>query len=133
MLLNKLHNHMIRGYVFHLIHTENAKFNYEIQFMKSVGCDITQILCGIGHRDLPVFKFEQLLKKMQDFFYCCTVHSDIHTVHPPTDAHLLQLLLKFTLNQLAPTCFGIRPSSRSLQLSLAKFILILKHSVRLCR
>ena len=34
---------------------------------------------------------------------------------------------------MAPTCFGIRPSSRSLQLSLAKVILILKHSVRLCR
>ena len=32
---------------------------------------------------------------------------------------------------MAPTCFGLRPSSGSLQLSLAKFILILKHSVRL--
>ena len=32
---------------------------------------------------------------------------------------------------MAPTCFGLRPSSRSLQLSLAKVILILKHSVRL--
>jgi len=30
------------------------------------------------------------------FFYHCTVHSDIHTVHSPTDAHLLKLLLKFT-------------------------------------
>jgi len=25
------------------------------------------------------------------FFYRCTVHSDIHTVHSPTDAHLLKL------------------------------------------
>jgi len=32
---------------------------------------------------------------------------------------------------MAPTCFGLRPSSGSLQLSLAKVILILKHSVRL--
>jgi hypothetical protein len=24
-------------------------------------------------------------------FYRCTVHSDIHTVHSPTDAHLLNL------------------------------------------
>ena len=24
-------------------------------------------------------------------FYHCTVHSDIHTVHSPTDAHLLKL------------------------------------------
>ena len=24
-------------------------------------------------------------------FYRCTVHSDIHTVHSPTDAHLLKL------------------------------------------
>ena len=34
---------------------------------------------------------------------------------------------------MAPTCFGLRPSSGSLQLSLAKVILILKHSVRLHR
>ena len=32
---------------------------------------------------------------------------------------------------MAPTCFGLRPSSGSLQLSLAKVILILKHSVGL--
>ena len=25
------------------------------------------------------------------FFYRCTMHSDIHTVHSPTDAHLLKL------------------------------------------
>jgi hypothetical protein len=25
------------------------------------------------------------------FFYRCTVHSDIHTVNSPTDAHLLKL------------------------------------------
>ena len=31
------------------------------------------------------------------FSYCCTVHSDIHTVHSPTDAHSLELGLKFTL------------------------------------
>jgi len=29
-----------------------------------------------------------------EFFYRCTVHSDIHTVHSPTDAHLLKLWLK---------------------------------------
>ena len=34
---------------------------------------------------------------------------------------------------MAPTCFGLRPSSGSLQLSLAKVILILKHSLRLRR
>ena len=34
---------------------------------------------------------------------------------------------------MAPTCFGPRPSSGSLKLSLAKVILILKHSVRLRR
>ena len=32
---------------------------------------------------------------------------------------------------MAPTCFGLRPSSGSVQLSLAKGILTLKHSVRL--
>jgi len=30
-------------------------------------------------------------------FYPCIVHSGIHTVHSPTDAHLLELWLKFTL------------------------------------
>ena len=34
---------------------------------------------------------------------------------------------------MAPTRFGLRPSSGSLQLSLTKFILILKHSLRLRR
>ena len=34
---------------------------------------------------------------------------------------------------MAPTCFGLRLSSGSLQLSLAKVILILKHWVRLHR
>ena len=34
---------------------------------------------------------------------------------------------------MAPTCFGLRPSSGSLQLSLAKVILVLKHSVRSLR
>ena len=30
-------------------------------------------------------------------FYRCNVHSDIHTVRSPTDAHLLKLWLQFTL------------------------------------
>jgi len=34
---------------------------------------------------------------------------------------------------MAPTCFGLRPSSGSLLLILTKVILILKHSVKLCR
>jgi len=32
-----------------------------------------------------------------------------------------------------PTCFGLRPTSGSLQISLGKVILILKHSVKLRR
>ena len=34
---------------------------------------------------------------------------------------------------MAPTCSGLRPSSGSLQLSLAKVILILEHSVKIRR
>jgi len=34
---------------------------------------------------------------------------------------------------MAPTCFGLRPSSGSLQLSLAKAIFMLKHSLELRR
>ena len=74
------------------------------------------------------------LNKVLRNFYRCTVHSDIHTVHSPTDARLLKLLLQFTLKlDVAPTRFVLRPSLGSLQFSLAKFILILKHSVRLRR
>ena len=32
---------------------------------------------------------------------------------------------------MTPTCFGLRPSSGMLQLSLSKVILILKHSLKL--
>ena len=32
---------------------------------------------------------------------------------------------------MAPTCFGLRPSSGSLQSGLAKLVLILRHSIRL--
>ena len=32
---------------------------------------------------------------------------------------------------MGPTCFGLRPSSGSLKLNLAKIILILRHSARL--
>jgi hypothetical protein len=64
-------------------------------------------------------------------FKCCTVHSDIYTVHTPTNAILLNLeefkiYFKIHIN-IAPTCFGLRPSSGSLNWSLAK--VILKHSV----
>jgi hypothetical protein len=38
-----------------------------------------------------------------------------------------------TYIKIAPTCFGPRPSSGSLQLSLAKVTLMLKQSVKLCR
>jgi len=36
-------------------------------------------------------------KQLTDNFYHCTVHSDIHTVDSPTDAHLLKMWLQFTL------------------------------------
>jgi hypothetical protein len=38
-----------------------------------------------------------------------------------------------TYIKIAPTCFGPRPSSGSLYLSLAKITLMLKQSVKLCR
>jgi hypothetical protein len=45
----------------------------------------------------------------------CTVHSDIYTVHSPTNALLLNLnefkiYIKIHIN-IASTCFGLRPSS----------------------
>jgi hypothetical protein len=38
-----------------------------------------------------------------------------------------------TYNKIAPTCFGLRPSSGSLHLSLAKVTLMLKQLVKLRR
>jgi hypothetical protein len=57
--------------------------------------------------------------------------------HSPTDALLLilknsKIYIK-TYIKIAPTCFGLRPSSGSLQLSLAKVTLMLKQSVKLRR
>jgi hypothetical protein len=51
-------------------------------------------------------------------FYCCTVHSEIHIVHSPTNALFINLE-RFKIytrihTNVAPTCFGLRPSSGSL-------------------
>jgi len=37
-----------------------------------------------GQAAWKIYKFTAM------FFYRCTVHSDIHTVHSPTDSHLLK-------------------------------------------
>jgi hypothetical protein len=66
------------------------------------------------------------------------VHLEIAKVlHSPTDALILilensKIYIK-TYTKIAPTCFGLRPSSGSLQLSLAKVKLMLKQSVKLRR
>ena len=73
------------------------------------------------------------LSYCSDFFYRCTVHSNIHTVHSPTDAHLVKLWLKFTLKLDGSYWFRSTTIIRELELSLAKVILILKHWVRLHR
>jgi hypothetical protein len=58
------------------------------------------------------------------------------TVHSPTNALLLilkkyiKIYIKIHVNK-APTCFGLRPSTGSLALNLAKVIFMLKHSVKL--
>jgi len=38
-----------------------------------------------------ILAFSRNKQKWTLFFYRCTVHSDIHTVHSPTDARLLKL------------------------------------------
>jgi hypothetical protein len=57
--------------------------------------------------------------------------------YSPTDALLLilensKIYIK-TYIKIAPTCFGLRPSSGSLHLSLSKVTLMLKQSVKLRR
>jgi hypothetical protein len=73
---------------------------------------------------------------------CKNLKSRIHTLtskvfHSPTDAILLilensKIYIK-TCIKIAPACFGLRPSSGSLHLSLAKVTLMLKQSVKLRR
>jgi hypothetical protein len=43
------------------------------------------------------YKTKGKIRVLDNFCYRRTVQSDIHTVHSPTDAHLLELLLQFTL------------------------------------
>ena len=52
------------------------------------------------------------------FFYCCTVHFDICTVHSPTNALFyfekhIKIYIKIHIN-IAPTRFGLRSSSGGL-------------------
>ena len=66
--------------------------------------DISVITLHIIHTETHIFTFQchkvsRILINwaVSYHFYRCTVHSDIHTAHSPTDAHLLELWLKFTL------------------------------------
>jgi len=43
-----------------------------------------------GKKAIFILVFERETLK-ENFFYRCTMHSDIHTVHLPADAHLLKL------------------------------------------
>jgi len=59
-------------------------------------------------------------KHVSNYFYCCTVHSDILvcTVHSPTNElsyfiKLIKIYIKIHIN-IVSTCFGLRPSSGSL-------------------
>jgi len=55
----------------------------------------TTYLLGLLHTDdvtTTLCKPQILQEQINNVnFYRCTVHSDIHTVHSPTDAHLLEL------------------------------------------
>ena len=64
-----------------------------------------------AERTLGLFIFIYL------FFYCCTVHFGICRVHSPTNARFyfkkhIKIYIKIHIN-IAPTCFGLRPSSGS--------------------
>jgi hypothetical protein len=66
-----------------------------------------------------------MIKHWYDNFYRCTVHPDITKVfHSPTDALLLILenSIIYIKNyiEIAPTCFGLRPSSGSLHLHITQ-------------
>ena len=73
---------------------------------------------------------------MTVFFYRCTVHLDIIKIfYLPTDALYISALENIkiyikTYIKIAPTCFGLRPSSGSLYMSLAKVTFIKLVKVR---
>ena len=60
------------------------------------------------------------------FFYCCTVHFDICRIHSPTNALFnlknIKIYIKIHKN-IAPICFGLRPSSGSLHWTWLKLCL----------
>jgi len=61
-------------------------------FLQSLGKTKRMKLCPVclyGRTFLTIKCLNRLLS--DNFFYRCTVHSDIHTVHSPTDAHILKL------------------------------------------
>jgi len=67
------------------------------------------------------------MKGDSDDFYCCTVHFDICTVHSPTNALFyfkehIKLYIKIHIN-IAPTCFGLWPSTGSLHWTWLKLYL----------
>ena len=57
-------------------------------------------------RPAGVFSATDIARKSTaNFFYCCTVHSYIRTVHSSIDAHLLKLGLEFTLKLVGSYMF----------------------------
>jgi hypothetical protein len=86
--------------------------------------DKSQRIClyfGMEHNSLFMFfSLHQWTEFQTTFcgFHCCTLHSDIYTVHSPTNALLFNLeefkiYIKIHIN-IPRTCFGLRPSSGSL-------------------
>jgi hypothetical protein len=96
--------------LFNCDHYIKKKFMGKTELITGVNC---VKFWGVNLANTPKFSIHQLMH-----FLLILENSKIY----------IQTYIK-----IAPTCFGLRPSSGSLHLSLAKVTLTLKHSVKLRR
>ena len=76
---------------------EFYKFRFVLTLeLKGIHCN-GNVFCLLSVRQWILYN-TQVHTKLKGteipFFYSCTVHSDIHTIHSPTDAHLIKPSIK---------------------------------------
>jgi len=70
-------------------------------------------------------------RKHEDFFYRCTLHSDVWRVHSPTNTLLLTYKTHYNTHKYRSYMFRSSTIIREFALNLPEVIFTLKHSVKL--
>ena len=101
------------------------KYNNNNIYFMQLGCNPVAVVSL--HSSSNTYTTSCVVQISVIFFYCCTVQSDICTVHSPTNALFyfkehIKIYIKIHIN-IAPTCFGLRPSSGSLHWTWLKLYL----------